>query len=321
VAIGTDASTPTAVSQPSGTTAALLSNSFSPPAGAVVAVSWQGNSQNAAPTAPTISNTGGLTFTQINYRSKNDAAGANGQAAMWYATISSAPGPMTVTVANNATSGNRHARLRVKVLSGVDTASPIASSGEGTDSSGGLDGLSYVSAVANSVGIASVSDWDVSSSTFTAAAGTTIDDSASVASSVNCATLQQTTPTTSGATITLGLTAPTSTQWNYVWAEFRAAVGITPTPSAVAAAGSVPAPAVLTSSLVTVTTVSRSAAIPGPTVNTTGVAPGALVQATTTIPVRAVVPAGRRRRLAGSDGLGRFDRVRHGNAGPVCHLW
>lgn len=128
---------------------------------------------------------------------------------------------MTVTVTNNATSGNRHARLKGIVLTGVDLASPIVANNEGTDGTGALDNLTYTSAADNSMGFASVSDWDTNSSTFTAAAGTTIVDSTQVASSINCATLRQTTVGPAGTSVSLGLTSPTSTSWNWCWVEVR----------------------------------------------------------------------------------------------------
>lgn len=230
MAIALDGSTPAGVSQTNGATTTVVSNSFSPPAGSVLVVSWVGNTAIGNPSAPSISNTGGLTFTQQNWRSSADSGGAHGQAAIWTAVAASAPGSMTVTVTTGSGSGDRHARLQVEVFSGVDNGSPVAATNEGTDSGGALDNLSYTSSVANSVGVAAVSDWDVTSTTFTAAAGTTVDDSASVASSINAATLRQTTPTTSGSTITLGLTSPTSTNWNYAWVELRPDTGTTPNP-------------------------------------------------------------------------------------------
>ncbi len=227
MAIALDGSTPTGVSQTNGATATVVSGSFSPPAGSVIVVSWAGNSASAvSPTAPSIANSAGLTFTSLGVRNYADGS-KDGQAAMWYHVVGSTPGSMTVTITNNASSGNRHARLKVLVFTGVDTASPIGANSEGTDTTGALDALSYTSTVANSIGVAAVSDWDVNSTTFTAAAGTTVADSASVASSINCATLTQTTPTTSGASIALGLTAPTSSAWNYVYAELKPATGTT----------------------------------------------------------------------------------------------
>jgi hypothetical protein len=222
VAIALDASTPTGASQTTGTTATLTSTAFTPPSGSVILVSWQGNTDTTAPaSAPTITNTGSLSFTLVQWRNSGDTGGAKGQCAMWWAVVSSSPGSMTVTVTNQAGSGFRHARVKPLVFTGVDTTTPLVNNNEGTDSGGGLDTLSYTSGVANSVGVASVSDWDVASTTFTAGSGTTIDDSQTVASSINCATLRQTTPTTSGSTVSLSLTSPTSTQWNYVWAELR----------------------------------------------------------------------------------------------------
>lgn len=235
MAIAVDASTPAGVSQTNGATATVVTGSFSPPAGSVLVACWGGNSATSNPSAPAISNTGGLAFTLANWRSSGDSGGAHGQSAIWYVVIGSAPGSMTVTITSGSGSGDRHARLRVLVLTGVDPASPVGASSEGTDSGGALDALSYTSTTANSVGVASVSDWDVTSTTFTAAAGTTVDDSASPGSAINCATLRQTTPTTSGSTITLGLTSPTSTNWNYVYVEMKAdtSTGANPRPPVV----------------------------------------------------------------------------------------
>jgi hypothetical protein len=222
VAIALDASTPAGTSQTNGATTTLASGSFTPPTGSVVVVSWQGNTDITAPASvPTIANSGSLSFTLVQWRNAADSGGAKGQCAMWYAAVGTSPGAMTVTVTTQSATTFRHARLKPLVFTGVDTVTPLVSNNEGTDSTGALDTITYTSGVANSIGVASVSDWDVTGTTFTAASGTTLDDSQTVASSINCATLRQTTPTTSGAAISLGLTSPTSTQWNWVYAELR----------------------------------------------------------------------------------------------------
>lgn len=226
MAIAVDASTPAGASQTNANTATVVSASFTPPSGSVILICWQGNTAATAPSgAPTISNTGSQAFTLVNHRFETDAAGKEGQCAMWRA-VSTGPGSMTVTVTTLTASGDRQARVKPIVLTGVDTSNPAGwQAGEGTDTIGALDGLTYTSTSANSMGFASVSDWDTASAVFTAAAGTTIVDSTQVGASINCATLRQTTPTTSGSTISLGLTSPTSSTWNYVWIELPAAVG------------------------------------------------------------------------------------------------
>jgi hypothetical protein len=220
VAIAIDATnTPAGVSQTNGATTTVVTASFTPPSGTLVLVCWAGNSQSGAnPTDPSVTSSVGLSFTTVGIETRTDS-GAEGQAAMWWALGGGAS--TTVTVTNNATSGNRHARLQVVVLTGVDTGNPTVSVGQGSDGTGGLDNCTYTSAADNSMGWAAVSDWDVASTTFTAAAGTTIVDSASPGNSVNGATLRQTTPTTSGASVSLSLTSPTSTTWNWVRAEIR----------------------------------------------------------------------------------------------------
>ena len=227
MAIAVDGSTPAGVSQTVNTTATVATGSFTPPSGSVLIAAWQSNTQTGnTPGTPTIASSPSLTWTLINWRSMGDAGSGNGQCAMWWALPTGAA--MTATVTNGAVSGFREARLKCVVFTGVDTTSPIASSGEGNDSGGALDTLTYNTTVANSQGIGTASDWDVASTTFTAAAGTTISDSATPNGNINGATLLQTTQTaTVGATITLGLTSPTSTQWNYVWAELRPSGGAT----------------------------------------------------------------------------------------------
>lgn len=220
MAIAVDGSSPAGASQTNGATATVTTASFTPAAGAVMLACWQGNTTASAPgAAPTIADTLTLAWTSVGWRNEGDAGGREGQAAMWWALSTNTS--MTVTVTTGTASGDRQARLKVVVLTGVDTANPVASSNEGSDTGGGLDNLTYTSTVTDSMGFASVSDWDTASSTFTAGGGTTIVDSAQVASVINCATLRQTTPTSSGSSISLALTSPTSTTWNYVWAEMR----------------------------------------------------------------------------------------------------
>lgn len=221
MAIAIDGTSPAGVSQTNGNTSNLATASYTPPSGSLVLACWAGNSQLAAPTDPSITSSAGasLSWNVVAIRTSADSGGASGQAAMWWAVGGGAA--TTTQVANNATNGNRHARLKVVVLTGVDTGDPIVSSAQGTDGTGGLDNCTYTSAADNSMGFASVSDWDVSSTTFTAGSGTTVVDSASPGNSVNGATLRQTTPTTSGAAVSLALTSPTSTTWNWVRAELR----------------------------------------------------------------------------------------------------
>jgi hypothetical protein len=292
VAIMQDASTPAGVQQTVATTVALTTASFTAPANAVLVASWQGNSQAGNPTDPTISDTGGLVWTSLGLR--DGGTGNSGQASMWRAATSSSAA-RTVTVNNNATSGNRQARLKVLVLTGVDTTAPVVASSTGSDSTGALDSLTVTTGVANSWVVGSVSDWDVNSTTLTAAAGTTISDSGSPGSAINGATLRNTTPGASGSSVSLGLTSPTSTAWNFVVAEFRPAAGgtnATPTPSAVAAVGAVLTPGISATATATPARVLSAAAVPTPAISASAVPTPAAVTAVTSIATPAITTGG-----------------------------
>lgn len=177
-----DPSTPAVVTQTSGTTIALVTGSFTPPAGMKLLVLWAGNSTDpTAPTPPTIQNSGtALTWTPVDISLRGDGVSpvVDGQAAAWVATVPSGWGSQTVTVNNNAASGTRHAALTVRVLEGAADAI-FGGHVKGSQNTGttltvnvaaqGVDSLSYIV----------VSDWSATGAE-TAGTGTTLISSANV---------------------------------------------------------------------------------------------------------------------------------------------
>lgn len=177
-----DSSTPAVVTQASGTTSALTTASFTPPAGMKLLALWAGNSTDpTAPTPPTIANSGtALTWTavQVSVRGDGVTPVVDGQAAAWVATVPAAWGSQTVTVNNNAASGTRHAALAVRVLDGVDD-SIFGANSKGSQNSGTTITVNYTAQRSGSRGYIVVSDWSAVGAE-TAGTGMTLISSANI---------------------------------------------------------------------------------------------------------------------------------------------
>src|SRR6476661_1981425 len=141
MALALDASAPTTVQ---GTTQALTTASFTPPAGAVLVLLFGANDTTVDASLSTVTNTGtAATWTRRVRKSKNAAsdggAGTDGAADIWTAT---APGgAITVTATSaSATTGSGHEKMmKLMVVTGADTSA-----------------LTNVAAASSTTGLASV---------------------------------------------------------------------------------------------------------------------------------------------------------------------
>jgi len=230
MALAIDASTPAIATQTTGTVATVATASFTPPSGSVLLIGWAANSATGAdPTTPTITDNLGvhLTYSLVAHSHRADGPAADGQAAMWTAVVASSAA-MTVTVTNGAASGSREAALRVWVLTGADTTTPVGASGKSGSTSAGSIAQNYTAQITGGQGFLADADWDLKG-TQTAGTGTTRDGSANVSSAFTYGFFRRTSAddvNTVSNTINATL-GGTSTNVRWVYAELRPATAAT----------------------------------------------------------------------------------------------
>lgn len=217
-----DASTPAIAVQTNGATATVATAAFVPPNGSLVYARWSGNS-TSLPATPTIAG-GSLSYSLIDWQSRNDAPTVDGQAAHWWATGAGAS--MTVTVTNGASSGFRAAALRVVVFTGHDTVTPIGAHGKAGSASASAIAQGFTAEATGSQGFIGVCDWDVIG-VESAGTGCTLEGSANVTTDITYGFARRTAADgVATATTTMNVTIPgTSTNLSWVYAEIRAAAG------------------------------------------------------------------------------------------------
>lgn len=239
MALAIDASSPGTATQTTGSTATVVTGSFTPPAGSLLLPMWAANSgPGVNPTTPSITDNLAthLTYTLVDWRSHPDAApSVDGQAADWQALVASSAA-QTVTVTNGAASPDRQAALRALVLTGHDTSTPIGAHGKAASASGASIAPSYTATRDGSWGFLVVCDWDLKGP-MTAGAGMTLIASANVGTAVTYGFFRRTSADgVNGSTTTLNVTlggTSTSVSWAYV--EILPAAGGGTTQNATAA--------------------------------------------------------------------------------------
>ena len=230
MALAIDASTPAIATQTNGATATVATASFTPPSSSLLLIRWSGNSQiNTAPGAPSITDNLGahLTYTLVDWQSRADSPTRDGQAATWWAVVGSSAA-MTVTVTNAASSGNRHAALRVEVITGADTTTPIGAHGKTGSVNTAAIAQSYTASATSGWGRIVATDWDAGAA-MTAGTGCTLEGSGTPGSAVTYGFVRRTTADDSvGVSNTLNVTlGATSTNVAWTWSEVLPAAATT----------------------------------------------------------------------------------------------
>lgn len=224
MALAIDASTPAIATQTNGATATVTTASFTPPSSSLLLIRWSANS-TSLPASPTITDNLGvhLTYTLLDWQSRSDTPTKDGQAACWWAQVGSSAA-MTVTVTNQATSGFREAALRVAVITGHDTGTPIGAHGKAGSASAGSIAQSYTAQATGGQGFISVCDWDALGA-MTAGTGCTLEGSASPGSAFTYGFVRRTSADdVNGNSNTLNVTiGGTSTNLSWVYAEVKPA--------------------------------------------------------------------------------------------------
>jgi hypothetical protein len=158
-----DASSPTVVTQATGTITTLSTGSFTPPDNSDLLIMWSGNTVDPNnPATPTITDSLGvpLSYTLKQWMSHADSPNPNGQTALWTAHVVTGAA-MTITVTSGAASPNRHAALKVIVFTGADQATPFGVSGKAGSKSAASIAQTYTATRTNSWGFIAVTDWTV----------------------------------------------------------------------------------------------------------------------------------------------------------------
>lgn len=221
---------PAAVQNTVTTTATLATASFTPPADSLLLVMWGGNTTSLSnvPANPTITDslTTHLTYTLVqiaNPTTVSDTTHDGGQATIWWAHVVTSAA-MTITVTNQAASGNRQAAMRVIVLTGADNVTPISSSGVNkTTTSVSAFSQSYTPARSGGSGFMSMCDWNNNTSqpfSIIAASGSTQSGGITMATGITTADVYRTVfDDVAGVSNSIGIngwTAPDPCLW--AWA-------------------------------------------------------------------------------------------------------
>jgi hypothetical protein len=223
VALAIDASSPAAVTS---TTSTVTTASFTPPAGALLEISWSADSQlGVNPSAPSITDNLGahLTYTPQAWQSRADAPNVDGQCAIWTAPVVTSAA-MTITVTNNAGAGIGGA-VQVRVWTDGGNTPTVGAKGKAGSASASSIAQSYTAQATGGQGVIAVCDDDELGAE-TAGTGCTMDASGIVSAANAYGFARRTIADDSnGGSNTLNVTLPsTSLHLGWVYVEILPAV-------------------------------------------------------------------------------------------------
>lgn len=212
MAIAIDGSTPLRVT---GTGAAGLTQTtaaFNPPASILLAcLSGDGPTSNSF----TMSNNGAaLTWTQIALRNSADASSQSGVAQGSYAVLTAGRTGMTVTYTFGEANDTS---MKLYVVTGFDTATPIGGSAEGSATVTNITTASYTSQVAGSYGFVVFNDFNAGA--FTSSSDSTMD-TGTISTQITYGAGYKTIPS-AGASVTHNIQLGGTPVVNYVLFEVR----------------------------------------------------------------------------------------------------
>jgi len=181
VALAIDASSPAATTVSGVSTTPISTASFNPPAGSYLVVAFSANTASGVtPGTPTITDNLGtpLTYNLRQWKTRATAPTANGQVAIWTAPVVSG-GAMIVSVTTGTASGNQQTALKVWVVTGQDSVTPVGTNGKNASTSASSISQSYTGAGTGGWGFLVTCDWSALGS-FTAGTGCTVDATGTV---------------------------------------------------------------------------------------------------------------------------------------------
>jgi hypothetical protein len=210
MAVTIDASTPARVTGQQVVTTAT----FDPPAGVLV---FCASGDDITRTWTVTNNGTALTWTTIANRNSGDSGGVNGNVQASYAVLPSARTGMTVTGTYSVVNDSS---VKVYVVTGADTASPIGAGAEGSNSATPITTTAYTSQAA---GLSFVAYNDYNATGAPTSSDTTLDAN-TVAGQISFASGYKTIGSV-GASVTHNIQAPAAPLANWVSFEIKPAAG------------------------------------------------------------------------------------------------
>lgn len=224
----------------SGATSTQTTATFSPGADRllVACIAFQNTSSSfgsGTPATITVSNTvSALTWTLRVRRDWQDSSGENGIVAVYTAATTGTGSITNTTVSAVSGQASDRGALKVYVVSGANTSSPIGAVGEGSSTSKNITPNAYVSTINNSRGFGIAEDWGADGAPTSSDTGTSFH----IASQISGIAVNKTADTaTSGSTVTMNFNGATGTsdwQWNWVAVEVKPSLLQTVTASSIA---------------------------------------------------------------------------------------
>jgi len=219
-ALALDASTPAAVKS---NVQNLTTASFTPPAGSVLYILVAINSLGGGNTDTVTGISDSLGGPGLTYIKQLSLGNTTNDCIVYLYTatvITSQSMTVTATQSNYGTSAS-YAYMKVLVVTGVNTSSPVGANGGGRGAAGVISDP-YVSTTNNSWGWLLYADWNAAAIP-TAGASQTLDDSYFIAGQDTYALIQQNATTaSSGTSVTMSTTAPTSgAQTTHMYFEMK----------------------------------------------------------------------------------------------------
>ncbi|MBI3331949.1 hypothetical protein HYZ99_03240 [Candidatus Peregrinibacteria bacterium] len=225
-AIAIDASTPALVALDS---TSVTSAAFNPPDSSLLLVCVLSDSLNDEDVTITITNNGAaLTWTEIVSRDGFESSISDGNAAAAYALLTTGRTGMTVSATSN--SSKLAKAIKVYVITGHDTSSPIGASGEGDSNTNNITPTIYTSTVNNSRGFGCADDWNALGSP----TSTDTEDPFHLSGLISGLAVNKASDTTpSGTAVTMNFDAfgTSAAQWNWVGVEVKPAASVGGTPA------------------------------------------------------------------------------------------
>lgn len=222
MALAIDVTTP---AKATGTTIAITSGAFSPPAGSLLVAFVARNGPAGNNDDGTVTSTGGLTWSLAGRKSTNagstGGAGTEGCVEIWLAYAATAPGSITVTDtrADGASGTDRQHILKPVVITGAESV--WGGDIDAAFSASGLPSVTSLTARSYSWVFAVSSDW-AQAGLGTAGTSQTIIDEDNVAGQYSVHIWRQNSATpVLGTSVTSNLTAPAAQQYNALAIEIR----------------------------------------------------------------------------------------------------
>jgi hypothetical protein len=230
VALAVDASSPARASGANTNgTLTITTASFTPPAGSVLVATVQSNDRNAGAGATgAVTNSGtALTWTKVAERNILDSGGNSGYAGLFVAvqpTSVAMTATFTLTPGTGGSATVNTPTIKLYVVTGADTTTPVGGSAEGSSTTNNLTTTAFTTVGASSLGFVSSTAWIDTGVGAPTSADCTYDAFDGVGGSIDALSGYKTLGTAgSSATFNLDDVGTAAGAWNWVSVEIKAA--------------------------------------------------------------------------------------------------